>query len=400
MDTSSKKASGTGCFVLIGIVLLGVIIHGLVRYFSDEPLFEKAHSSFLQGDCETANPNYKDIIRKVHIFDFGKLKANSKMESNYCDEFIFATNSQLMGLYDFTLEHPENPLIEFVDDKAAQLLVSIGETEDYITVVNNDACRKETELVNAGLLVEEEALLLYKLNCSKFLLSLGEPDSAFKFLEEILEEYPQHSVANQVIDSITSDTIFCSLTQQMSESVIFNKDVDNLANIFLDCAANYSKQSEYRLASNLYISFLTKFPEHPFAENVNLLLPDLLINAARASGSGNIERPNESGWAPNGIARVVIQNDSPHDLRIVFSGPEAHIEILPACETCTDYSMFGPIGCPEQGPIGTYDLTPGEFEVLVETTNEEDVIPFTGTWDFQGGKEFYSCFFIVTTTVY
>lgn len=400
MNSSTSKTNGTGCFVLVGIILLGVFIHGLVRYFSDKPLYEEAHTAFLQGDCDTAEPVYNEIIQKVHIFDFGKIKANTKVESKYCEEFIFATNFSLMSLYDFTIEHPENPLIEYVDDEAVKLLGSIGETEEYVTVLNNDACINEIELVKAGLLVEENALLLYKLNCAKFQLWYGEPYSAFEFLEEILEEYPQHSVAKQLNESFKNDTVFCSLTQQISESSVFNIDINNLANIFLDCAENYTKQNEFGLAAKIYDSFLINFPEHPDVESVNLLLPDLLIKAARDSGSGTIERPNESGWAPEGISRVVIQNDSPHDLRIVFSGPDARIEILPACETCMDYYAVGPIYCPEQGPIGTFDLTPGEFEVLVETTNEENVVPFTGTWSFQGGKAFYTCFFIVTTTVY
>ena len=228
-----------------------------------------------------------------------------------------------MSIYDFTIEHPENPLVEFADDEAAQLLASPNDTEDLSTVLNRNACEKESDLVSAGLLVDENTLLLYKLNCVKFKLWFGEPDSAFMFLEGILKNFPQHSITKNIYDSLTNETVFCPLTQQMSESPTFNNDVDNLANIFLDCAANYTKQSEFDLAAKIYDSFLNKFPEHPSVESVNLLLPELLIKAARASGSGTIERPNESGWAPDGIARVVIQNDSPHDLRIVFSGPDA-----------------------------------------------------------------------------
>jgi tetratricopeptide (TPR) repeat protein len=250
------------------------------------------------------------------------------------------------------------------------------------------------------LLIEDSTQPLFKFNCAKFLLELGEPDAAFEHVVGILQNFPKHEVAAQLLESIMEETSFCSLTQQMSDSSIFTRDMNNLANIFLECGTNYAEQGEFRKAADIYESFLVKFPEHPSVETINHLLPELLVKAARASGSGTIERPNETGWAPEGIARVVIQNDSPHDLRIVFSGPDARIEILPACETCMDYYAVGPTYCPEQGPIGTYDLTPGDFDVLVETTNEEDVIPFTGTWGFQGGKAFYTCFFIVTTTVY
>lgn len=400
MRSSSEKTSGTGCFILIGIVIIAIMGYSLIRYFVDKPLYEEAHSAFLQGDCEIADPIYNNIIQKIYLFDFGKFKVNSKRESEYCYDYTFAVNGGLNSLYKLTHEHPENPLVEFVDEKAAQLLESLAETKDYSAILANDACSKENEFVNAGLLSEDRNQPLFKLFCGKFLLELDEPDAAFEHLAGILENFPNHPVADQLWESIMRETIYCSLTPQMSDSSTFNKDMNNLANIFLECGTKYAEQGEFGLAAKIYDSFLIKFPEHPSVESVNLLLPDLLIKAARASGSGTIERPNETGWAPDGISRVVIQNDSPHDLRIVFAGPEARIEILPACETCIDYYAVGPIYCPEQGPIGTYDLTPGEFEVLVETTNEEDVIPFTGTWNFQGGKAFYSCFFIVTTTVY
>ena len=73
-------------------------------------------------------------------------------------------------------------------------------------------------------------------------------------------------------------------------------------------------------------------------------------------------------------------------LKIVFSGPDARIETIDSCPSCTDYSGLGPMYCPELGPIGTYDLTPGTDEVLVETINENGVSPFTGTWNLNGGN--------------
>jgi hypothetical protein len=400
MGATSEKTSVTGCFILFGLVILSILAYILLRYVGDKPIYNEAHTAFLKGDCITADPLYSELIQKVHIFDFGRFKANSMKEIRYCDDFTFATNAGINSLYELTIEHPENPLVEFVDEKAAQLLESLTKTKDYSGVLANEACNKESEFVNAGLILEESTLPLFKFNCSKYLLEAGDPNAAFEHIVGILEKYPQHAVSKELRESFTNETIFCPLTQQMSDSSTFTNNMDNLANIFLDCGTNYTKQGEFGLATAIYESFLIKFPDHPGVETVNLLLPELLIKAARASGSGTIERPNESGRAPAGIARVNIQNDSPHDLRIVFSGPDARIEILPACETCMDYYAVGPLYCPEQGPIGTYDLTPGEFEVLVETINEDDVIPFTGTWDFQGGKAFYTCFFIVTTTDY
>lgn len=400
MNSSSGKTSGTGCLILVGLVVVSVLVFSLIGYFRDKPIYNEAHTAFLQGDCDTADPLYTEIIQKIHFLDFGKFKANSKLESGYCYDLTFAVNRGLNSLYKLTIEHPKNPLVKFVDEKATLMLEGLAQTKDYPAILANEACSKESDYVNAGLLLADSSQPLYKLNCAMFLLELDKPNAAFEHVVGIFENFPNHPVAEQLLESIMRETTFCSLTQQMSDSTTFNHDTNNLANIFLECGTNYAEQGEFRLAADIYESFLNKFPEHPSVETVKFLLPDLLVKAARAAGSGTIERPNETGWAPEGVARVVIQNDSPHDMRIVFSGPDARIEILPACETCIDYYAVGPLYCPEQGPIGTYDLTPGDFDVLVESINEEDVIPFTGTWGFQGGKAFYSCFYIVTTTVY
>lgn len=90
---------------------------------------------------------------------------------------------------------------------------------------------------------------------------------------------------------------------------------------------------------------------------------------------------------------VVIQNDSPERLRLVFSGSQSMIVELAACSSCTTY-MFTPFSCPEKGPVGRYSLTPGNYEVLVESISDSGVTPYTGTWELVGGDEYYSCFYI------
>jgi hypothetical protein len=118
---------------------------------------------------------------------------------------------------------------------------------------------------------------------------------------------------------------------------------------------------------------------------------------AKASGAGEIAAPERSGSTDSASTLVVIQNDSPERLRLVFSGPEARIEELETCGACARYSLVGPAFCPEKGPIGRYTLQPGEYEVLVEAISDEGVTPFTGTWPLGEGGEYYTCFFIVTT---
>jgi hypothetical protein len=98
----------------------------------------------------------------------------------------------------------------------------------------------------------------------------------------------------------------------------------------------------------------------------------------------------------SGPAVVVIQNDSREEISLVFSGPEARFESLAVCEDCDDYVGTGPEFCPELGPIGTYEVPAGTYEVVVKSISDEGIIPFTGTWDLAAGEEYYSCFFLIT----
>jgi hypothetical protein len=121
------------------------------------------------------------------------------------------------------------------------------------------------------------------------------------------------------------------------------------------------------------------------------------VSQAQALGAGEIPAPERSGSTGSEATAVIIQNDSPEPLRIVFSGPESRVEELEACDTCTNYTGVGPLYCPELGPIGTYTLAPGAYDVVVESIGDDGTTPWTGAWELVTGDEYYSCFFVVTT---
>lgn len=92
---------------------------------------------------------------------------------------------------------------------------------------------------------------------------------------------------------------------------------------------------------------------------------------------------------------MVIQNDSPEKMQIIFSGPQPRFEELAPCADCQTYTTSNiPEFCPEQGPVGTYTLEPGTYEVVVKSVGGVSVTPFTGTWTLQDGSEYFNCFYI------
>lgn len=396
MRSSSKNGNAVGCLIIFAVVLGVGLIQSIVRYFQDKPLYAEAHAAYLVGDCSTALPIFDVLVNKFRFIDFGRLKDKSSTQAIDCRQYQLALEKGISGLYEYAINQPNNGLVSTAKKKAEDLLINLTDMAENMTILGNDTCSKQDDLVNSGWL-NENTLPKFAYYCAKVLLADGYAEEAIGKLTFLLQNYPESEMAGLVWKTLETSVDFCPLLPEMSSDPAFNISRDKLPDFYLSCGRNLDSVSDYDQAVVTYQAFLDQFPDHPLAEEVKKLLAAALIAQARASGSGTIEKPDTSGYAPAGISRVVIQNDSPHDLKLVFSGPDALIEELPACPECTDYSMMGPMYCPEQGAIGTYELTPGQYEVLVETTHEENIIPFTGTWNLEGGSEFYSCFFVVTS---
>jgi tetratricopeptide (TPR) repeat protein len=393
--TSSNK--NYGCVILIIVIILFGLGQGIVRYLSDNPKYNQAHAAYLTGDCGTASPLYEEITGKFRLLDFGKIKEKSNNESWDCELYVSSAANGLSGIYQYTQNHKDKPLAKSAGSLVTKMINNLDEGDSASEFLSAESCKMQQELLAAGLVTKNETLPKYLYYCAKVLLVQGDIDEAYTSVVTILEDYPANEHTGRIWDSLNTNTDFCPLASRLDQSQAFANRVDSYVDVYLGCGDRYSEKSDYSNALAAYEPFLEKYPDHPRAEEVYKRVAELLVAQANATGAGTIERPDSIGSAPTGVARVVVQNDSPHPLKIVFSGSEARIETLPACTACSDYSTIGPMYCPEMGPIGTYDLTPGTFEVLVETINEDGVSPFTGTWNLPGGNEFYSCFFVVTT---
>ena len=387
----------SGCVIFIALVLFLVLGQAAVRYFSDNPKYKQAHAAYLTGDCVTAAPLYEEITAKFRLIDFGKLHAKSNDEKWECERFTSAAVDGLAGIYQFTQSYSDDPLAKLAGTLVTTKLNNLNPAESASDFLSVESCKMQQEMLAAGLVSKTDTLPKYLYYCAKILAAQGNIDEAFSKVVTILEEYPSHELTAKIWDSLSLNSDFCPLISRMEQSPAFTDRADSFIDVYLGCGDRYSAQSDYSNALAAYEPFLQKYPDHPRAEEIKRKVAEFLVAQANATGAGTIDRPDSSGWAPEGVARVVIQNDSPHRLKIVFSGPDARIETIDSCPSCTDYSGLGPMYCPELGPIGTYDLTPGTYEVLVETINENGVSPFTGTWNLNGGNEFYSCFFVVTT---
>ena len=121
-----------------------------------------------------------------------------------------------------------------------------------------------------------------------------------------------------------------------------------------------------------------------------------MIKQAEQAGSRELPPPTDTGGSGSSLTEVTIYNDSPAELRIVISGPESRIEVIPASPTSDEYSLVGPLSCRTDVPTLTITVAAGDYRVLVEDISG-GVRPFTGTWNLTSGDRFASCFYLVTT---
>jgi hypothetical protein len=379
------------------MIVVGGLVYSGIRFFGDNPKYKQAHAAYLAGNCSEASPIYTDIMHKFRFIDWGHLKEKSTSEKVECNSFAAAEESGVEGLYQYTQDNPEDYLSTVTKSYVTEMLHGFTDESDLSIALGGESCLMKQQLESAGWLTRDDSLPIYLYHCSRLMMQQTRNTAALEHVSTLMREFPNHPLTDKIWPSLVESTVFCGILQSDEILAQNSHRADSLPEIYLSCGKHYSEEGDVSNARWVYEDFLAKYPDHPMAAQVNQTLALLLIEDAKASGSGNIERPDSIGSAPEGIARVVIQNDSPHQLKLVFSGPDTRIETLAACETCVDFSTLGPMYCPELGPIATYDLTPGTYEVLVEAADEGSVIPFTGSWELQGGNEFYSCFFVVTS---
>lgn len=233
----------------------------------------------------------------------------------------------------------------------------------------------------------------------------GDGGSALAGYDDLLAEDPGSPLAMTIEQNVRSamtagPAALANATSCPKLDSLVNRgwlpDLDsNLPLFYQACGQVFVGTGDYSQAVNMFQRFITAYPNHPAFEDVKAALAKAAVAEARAAGAGEIAPPQSVGGSGSGPAVVVIQNDSPEQLSLIFSGPEAVIESLDVCPACSDFTT-DPEFCPELGPIGRYEVPAGTYEVVVSSISDTEVTPFTGTWELSPGEEYYSCFFLVT----
>ncbi|MEA4908973.1 MAG: tetratricopeptide repeat protein [Anaerolineaceae bacterium] len=266
-------------------------------------------------------------------------------------------------------------------------------------LTNPVACQKSDSLLkNSAIADRTDFMPTLYYNCGQAYDEQGEYSKAFEIYRVFLMTYPQHSLANKVETYLLANPAVCEKHWMLKYTVIAKRK-EFMPSLYYSCGQSYEEDRDWAKAIKMYETFLADYPGHSLAEDVEAALARTIVAQARTAGAGNMPEPSRSGSTSSEITEVVIQNDSPQRLRIVFSGPESLVEELEACSSCTTYTLVGPTFCPAKGPTGRYTLKPGQYDVVVEAISGSEVTPWSGNWALVSGDEYYNCFFIVHTYI-
>ena len=188
----------------------------------------------------------------------------------------------------------------------------------------------------------------------------------------------------------------CDSVDSLVENTTIATPDESLPPLLYACGQTYENEARWTDAVNTYARFRKDYTDHELAPQVEEAYVRATLSEAQDLGAGELPAPQGQGQNSGGDVTVVIQNDSPESLSIVFSGPDIRVEELEACTDCESFTSDSPSGCPELGPIGTYKLKPGSYDVVVKASSDTSVTPFRGTWDLSDAEEYSSCFYLVT----
>lgn len=257
------------------------------------------------------------------------------------------------------------------------------------------ACEQAVFLANQPAIVSRgDFLPRYYFHCAQYYDLQDSEKKAIDMYKRLLIDYPSHALADQAESGLLENPAACDSAEALHKEAALARRGELMPSLLYRCGQDFEGSRKFDQAVRMFELFMQSYPQHNLADEVNTALARSLVNAAKAAGAATISAPQRSGSTSSGETEVVIQNDSPERLRIVFSGPKALITEIEACSSCSTWT-FPPLFCPEKGPIGRFTLPSGNYAVLVESIGESGVTPYTGDWDLEGGDKYYSCFYIL-----
>jgi tetratricopeptide (TPR) repeat protein len=377
--------------------------YGVFRYYMNKSNYENGHKAYQNADCATAIHYFDDILDGWRVLDVdGQPALLAQQQKEDCLPFQAAVDQQnagnldqaLVAYADFISIHDGSVLV----DAARGRVSSLFEKSKTSTLISDTSCTSIDVLLKVNAVPQPDVYLPpFFLSCGQLWDAAKDSQKSFGMYEALLSEYPTYPEAGEAEASLLQNFSTCAEISSLKSNPVIVQRKDFIPSLYSFCGKAYENQKDWSNAITMYDNLLAEYPDYALTAGAEAALARSIVAQASEEGGGVIPAPEKSGNTSTGETEVTIQNDSPEELRIVFSGPESRVEKLTSCGLCQKYTAVGPAYCPTQGPIANYTLQPGEYDVVVESLSDSTIKPWTGNWSLVSGSKYDSCFFIVTT---
>jgi hypothetical protein len=217
--------------------------------------------------------------------------------------------------------------------------------------------------------------------------------------ESVLIENAMRSARDLLADApeLAATVDVCDELDELADGGFVGSASEALPPLLYACGQAYEAGDDLAAALASYLRFRTEYPDHQLADAVEAAFARATVAEAEQAGALELPPPVDEGTAGGtaGQATILIQNDSPDSLVMVFSGPEVRVEDLERCTDCETYPAPGPPECPGLGPDDEYVVAPGSYDMVVKSGTGL-AAPFRGTWELAADRVYGFCFILVT----
>jgi tetratricopeptide (TPR) repeat protein len=400
--------------IVVAAILFLAATNFLVRTLIDSLHYDAGLQAYVDFDCKTAMSHFDKVIQSKRNNDFGGLKAMALVRWEDCELFQPGVAAQQAGKPNMAI----SAYLYYIDRTATgqfsnlsqNLIINILSTSTLEELISGGVCLELGNVAGARIFPPDDPVLPFIImQCGNSYRNDQDFQSAITIYQFIPEYYQDKDLIanarNEVFNTRFIQAQFLEKAGKLEEALeIYEMLLEirptsgklhhAIATVFFKQATTHAQNGNHGKAITLYERIKNEFPDVDFIKQVEEELARSLVADARSSGARNLTPPEKSGNSKAGTTSINIRNDTPHTLRIVFSGPDTLIEELEACTDCQVYTAGSLQLCPGKGPLDRFTFTPGEYDVLVESLTDSSVIPWTGTWNLANGAEYSDCYVI------
>jgi tetratricopeptide (TPR) repeat protein len=383
------------------LILLVIIIGGLTLYrnLADQRYFELAHSAYRAGDCERAIPIYEQVIHSFNPLNVKQLKTIADAEQTECNAYqeIVAVAEQgdpgqiLISASEFVNTYPESPLATV----AYNLMLDLLKKTDWEDLATPEMCSQPAKYLNFMSAADRQKQLpeLYYA-CGESAYKENKWNDAVNWFKRIIIDFPSHAKVEQIETRLIDDPNICTHLTELENDPVFLSRPAFRALLYNHCGNLYTSNNDIDQAIQIYETLYLQFPEDPLAITAQDQLTILYQQKAAISGL-KLPAPDRSGEALSGVSEVLLMNNSPTRLKVIFSGIESYSLVLDECASCRDFLDNAPTFCPEIGPSQKITLAPGTYQVTVIPLPKSGLPLLSGTWELADQTSYSNCFMTV-----